>query len=143
MNEAEQIEAIKLEAIAAADGGKGPGACKYRPGSDAERTWKDAFYVHYSLRPMTFAVRTLEIAGQYKPETKHMERSIASAEHVKSKILLMLADGPAISADIGTEIGYQRTTVKTLLRALVADGRVTMTLGRKASDPATYRLAES
>lgn len=48
----EQVDAIKNEAIAAAEGGKGPGACKYRPGSDAECTWKDAFYVRLaSLLP--------------------------------------------------------------------------------------------
>jgi len=92
------------------------------------------------MTPMEFTLRTLEIAGQYKPETKQMERSIASTEHIKSKILRMLAEGPAISADIGKEIGYQRTTVKTLLRALVSDGKVTMTRGSRATDPATYRL---
>ncbi len=94
------------------------------------------------MTPMEFTLQTLQIAGQYKPETKHMERSIASAELVKSKILQILAEGPAISADIGMQIGYQRTTVKALLRSLVAEERVTMTRGRRANDPATYRLAD-
>lgn len=42
------IEKIKTEAIAAAERGFGPGECRYVPGSDAERTWKDAFYVRVS-----------------------------------------------------------------------------------------------
>jgi len=95
------------------------------------------------MNAMDFCLRQLEIAGQYKPETKQMERSISSTENIKSKILQILAEGPAISADIGTQIGYQRTTVKNLLRALANDGKVKMTRGRMANDPATYRLAES
>lgn len=95
------------------------------------------------MTPMEFTLLNLYAAGQYKPETKHMERSIASVEQAKLKILEMLAEGPAISTGIGARIGYQRTTVKTLLRALIADGKVNMTRGRRATDPATYRLVET
>jgi len=45
MNIPDQVAAIVREAVAAADAGKGPDACPYLPGSDAEITWKDAFYV--------------------------------------------------------------------------------------------------
>ena len=149
----EQTESIKREAIAAAESGKGPDACPYAKDSEAERAWKDVFYSNPSLflrlfggtrmNAMEFTLHQLAIAGQYKPETKHMDRSIASAEQIKSKILLILEEGPAISADIGKKIGYQRTTVKTLLRALVAEEKVQMMRGRLATDPATYQLAKT
>jgi len=42
------IDKIKNEAIAAAERGFGPGECPYLPGTDAERTWKDAFYIRVS-----------------------------------------------------------------------------------------------
>ena len=49
MNITEQTEAIKREAIAAAEGGKGPDACPYLPKSAAAGTWKDAFYARLAL----------------------------------------------------------------------------------------------
>lgn len=39
------VDEIKRKAHEAAERDEGPGACRYMPGSDAERIWKDAFYV--------------------------------------------------------------------------------------------------
>lgn len=36
---------IRAHAHGAADGGKGPEACPYAAGTDAEYAWKDAFYI--------------------------------------------------------------------------------------------------
>jgi len=36
---------IKRHAEAAAERDEGPGACPYVAGSDAERYWKDCFYI--------------------------------------------------------------------------------------------------
>lgn len=39
------VEDIKRQARKAAERDEGPGACRYMPGSEAERIWKNAFYV--------------------------------------------------------------------------------------------------
>lgn len=49
MNVQEQIEAIKSEAIAAANAGKGPSAFPYMPKSEAAATWRDAFYTQLTF----------------------------------------------------------------------------------------------
>lgn len=138
MNITQQTEAIKREAIAAANGGKGPESCPYTKGSDAEIKWKDVFYHYYSLRPMTFAVRQLEAASQYKPQT--MDIQIRSISQTRESIRNAIAERPGATIEhIKDRTGLGKQTVRRYVRELVDAGAVEGTLGNNKDRETRYR----
>lgn len=95
------------------------------------------------MNAMDFTLRQLEIAGQYKPETNHMDRPIRSIDQTSEDIRQIIADRPGATIEyIEHQIGMEKQSVRRHVRALVAKGQVKGTPGNNADRATKYRTAE-